>query len=365
MKRLLAVIGLMILPFFGLNRLLGVLAHRSFGGHVLDCAAQPLTLATDAPLITGASARDLELAGVLCEPGVHGRVRALAFSPDETQLVSSGTAQPVRIWNLATGVSRALTPPEEFPSLAIDVAGRWLVAGGRRTLLAWDLATLEPRLAVGGAHRGGVRAVVFVGPDRFVTGGEDGKLVLWEAPSVEPLVSVRTGGPVWGLALSPDASEIASAGELSAARLRAADLHVLESVDVGDTPTRSAAYGGDGRIFLAGGGSIRSLQAGALVEALHTGENTLDIAFSAPGNLMGAGEMRSAVSGREQTPHGELRFWDPERADAVAVVTLGIDARVETIAFSPSGRFVAGAGDGGGIYIFSVQTAKNRGTEPR
>jgi WD40 repeat protein len=344
MKRALSLLGMCTLSALGL-----VWATRSAfdrfanDGRAVACEAQRVELPADAPVISAANVAQLDLVGVLCEPEVHGQIRAALFLPDETRLATSGRRQPVRIWSLATGRADALSEPGLYMSLASDPAGRWLVAGRQHAIDVWELETLAPKLSVARAHRGEVRGLAFVGPDRFASGGEDGRVTLWDVGSSTSLASARTGNSLWSLALRPDGAEIAAGGELFASRLRASDLGASARIDLANEPALSAAYARDGRLLLAGDGALRSFVGEQPAEALPIGESPpREVAVSPASALIAAGS------------RGELRFWDPERTNPVAVVALGVAARVEALAFSPSGRLLAAAGDGGGVYLFAV-----------
>ena len=61
-------------------------------------------------------------------------------------------------------------------------------------------------------HDGAVNAVAAAGSGRFLTGGEDGRIALWQMGAPEPImVFADHQGPVAGLALSPDGAMLASA----------------------------------------------------------------------------------------------------------------------------------------------------------
>lgn len=84
------------------------------------------------------------------------------FSPDEKQLVSSGSDGTLRLWNFNTPD----TPPQTFKghsgvirSVTFSPDGKKLFSVGDRTLRIWSLEDIEPRTLF--TNDGEVSAVSF------------------------------------------------------------------------------------------------------------------------------------------------------------------------------------------------------------
>jgi WD40 repeat protein len=96
--------------------------------------------------------------------------------------------------------------------LAWSADGRWLVLGGRSAATAWAFEEGEQH-----ELRGHERPVVWAGfqpgGDLLATAAEDGVVILWRLPGVEPITGATIGEPAGVCAWSPDGTHLALGGE--------------------------------------------------------------------------------------------------------------------------------------------------------
>ncbi len=137
-------------------------------------------------------------------------VTALAFTPGGEQLVSADASGDVRIWGVPSGRTTHRIEPfaGRFEALAVSPDGRTLaLAGGRyggtempvgTHLRALDLATGAMTATMGGIGEQphNPTAVAYTADGRWlVTGGEDGRVNVWDAASLGHVRTLDPGKP--------------------------------------------------------------------------------------------------------------------------------------------------------------------------
>jgi WD40 repeat protein len=158
---------------------------------------------------------------------LEARVAALAYSPDGRWLASAGGGtvrlwqgdatedQPVRKWTVPGPVAcLAFSPDGEALAVGTD--------GGR--VYVWPTRR-EGRTASAALHRSPVRGVAFFpGGHLLASGSTDGTVKLWDVAEPMERCTLRAGGGVHSLAVSPRGDYIAAGCDRGAVRLfQAAD----------------------------------------------------------------------------------------------------------------------------------------------
>ncbi|MEU3793067.1 NB-ARC domain-containing protein [Streptomyces fructofermentans] len=283
--------------------------------------------------------------------GHRGPVRALAFSPDGSRLLTCSNDRTLRIWG--PGGEEALHELSGVVRAAgFSPDGSRLATGSHvAALRIWDTATGGTVSTLTG-HRGAVLAVAF-GPDgtRLVTGGNDRIALAWDPTSSgTPVRSTGRSDQLYAVAAAPDGSCVAtSSRETSVPVWDPATGEVARTLRGHGGAVLAVAFSPDGT-RLATSSSDRTLRlwdmaTGATVRTLRGRTDQLDaLAFSPDGT-------RLATGSRDAT----ARLWDPSTGDMVRILN-GHRGPVRAVAFSPDGRLLATASHDATVRLWDTST---------
>ena len=265
----------------------------------------------------------------------RGGIKALAFSPDSTCIISGHLDGYLALWTLGTNDGCEWDAGATVDSLDVSPDGERVVTSTRDEIRIWDLATRGELVALG-RRRARHVSVAFDPTGRYVASTCADKTVrLWDGRTGEQIANLRGHhGLVADVAFHPDGRQIASGG---------ADGTVKIWCPVTDQETvwvsghwawgRSVAFSPNGtRIVTCGDHTLRIWDA-YTTELLRSfpcqDYEVITVAFSPAGQLIASG-----------SADGIGKIWDVETGQCVQNL-IGHEAQIHAIAFAPDGRRLA------------------------
>ncbi len=301
------------------------------------------------PLRPALTTADSPLLRVL--EGHSDGVNAVALSADGRIAVSGSVDKTVRVWDLATGQSRALEGHSNLVNaVALTADGRTAVSGsGDTTVRVWDLATGQSRALEG--HSYGVTAVALTADGRTaVSGSSDTTVRVWDLATGQSSVLDGHSHVVNAVALTADGRTAVSGSDDHTVRvwdLATGQSRVLEGH--GDW-VNAVALSADGCTAVSGSDDktdrVWDLATGQsrVLEGHSEGVNA--VALSANG--------RTAVSGSSDKT---VRVWD--LASGQSRVLDGHSVQVTAVALTADGRTAVSGSDDHTVRVWDLATVQS------
>ncbi|KAG9390422.1 Protein tyrosine kinase [Carpediemonas membranifera] len=321
------------------------------------------------------------------------------FTPEDKFQLLPLAESPLIVTDLARVLDNLSVRPREFsmrltePDLTVTMRLGRLVADKRDNavdamLAAWN-ARMNERIQTIEGHSRAVSSVAFLPDGTRVTGSWDGTIKLWDKRGVCKM-TMKHGGHVWCIAVSPGGSTIASGGDDHNIKLWDQTGRLVKTLEGHFKDVRGLTFSPDGK-KLVSGSSDRTVRSWDVATGKcrtmegHSSE-VFSVAISPDGKTIVSGSYDNTIkvwvaeSGRlEQTledntssvysvaisPDGALlasgsndnaiRLWDTRTWECVAVLR-GHTDYVNSVAFSPDSRTLASGSDS--IKLWSVGSGK-------
>jgi WD40 repeat protein len=321
--------------------------------------------------------------------GGHSQpVTCLAFSPDETRLVTASGDRTVRLWDVLTGketgVYRGHT--EGIRAVAFSGDGRQIVTlDSHGVVKTWDgTRGPEARLFPGG--RGAWSAALAADGRRVAAACLDGRLRIWDTRSGQEVraLSIDPSGSPQAVAFSPDGDLVAGAFNRSDKGLGPVGGVRVWSVATGElvrtlpdpqreagAPSYAMAWSTDGKL-LACGGRDRAVRVwdAATGEPLCTlaghARTITGVAFSADGHRLASASGGLSIHTLEFNPRHlpidqpeaipDLKVWDV--ASGKELLSRSLPDKHRGLAISPDGEIVAATFLDGSVRLYRVATGE-------
>jgi WD40 repeat protein len=293
--------------------------------------------------------------------GHRGAVLDVVELPDG-RILSGGTDDSLRIWDLASGAeARNLPAPADLAGVAIGAAGRRLVSVHDKQAVLWDVSTLQSERSAApdrATHDGWPLERVAISPDgcRVLVSANE-RIFLWDVAAGDELVRLGAHrSRVQSLAITPDGLSGLSASSDETVKVwdfdRQACRQTLRGHRTMVSSVAASAVGG----WIASGGSDQTVRLWRLpAESLegrgHQGPVT-DVCVA-------AGNARVVTASEDHS----LMLWNPDGWTAGKMLT-GHSHWVSAVAVTADGTCAVSASWDGTLRTWSLPEGELLSTVP-
>ena len=295
-----------------------------------------------------------------CEQVLWGHsdwVHSAIFSPDGSHVVSGSMDNTVRIWNVATGESKAELRGHSggVNSVIFSPDGSHIVSGSDdNTMRIWSVTTGESKAELRG-HKGSVNSVVFSSDgSHIVSGSDDGTVHIWNLETGESEAELKGhSGSVYSAIFSPDGNRVVSGSFDNTIRIWNVTSGSSEAELKGHSGSvYSVVFSPDGSLVVSG-----SFDSTVRIWNVATGKSEAElrghlgsvnsVVFSPDGSRVASGSFDNTV-----------RIWNMATRDFEAELR-GHSGCVVSVIFSLDGSRVVSGSDDSTVRIWNVATAES------
>ena len=301
----------------------------------------------------------------------HGELGVpVKFFPDNRRLVTGGSDNMVRVWDVITGEQLMTLSGHSAEVLSVDVSPDGLTlasASADKTAKIWDAVTGQELTTLRG-HKDYVGPLKYA-PDgkTLATGSGDKTVKLWDAATWRELATlVHPAESV--IAFSPDGKTMATGCLDGVVRLWDANTgRELRTFKVAGINVFTLAFSPDGATLVTGGGSDYQVEFWGVATAkpipalgllggqpsplknIRTGAAVLSVSFSPDGQIL-------AVASYDRT----VKLYSSDTLQLVNTFK-GHELAVDSVVFSRDGRLLATGGRDGVAKLWDVGVPQEPG----
>ena len=288
-----------------------------------------------------------------------GKCKFITFSPDGRFLASIVSGQVTQLWEVATGQKVIFN--DDLPKASVlrfSEDGKTLFALSRKgdSISQLDVITGKMNVQhIDGRAGWDYRDVFAITHDKLAVGTEN-KTELWDTTTGEILSTFEGNRRVLDLKFSPDATQLACAGEVGykTVKVQLWDTESKESTTLEKHTgwVYALAFSPDGKM-LASGGSDMTVQ----LWDITTGEplTTFTGHNSGINALTFSPDNRTLASG---SADGTVQFWDVKTRNSLSTRITEHTRRVETATFFKDNTTLATVAHDGIVSLWDVETSQ-------
>lgn len=293
------------------------------------------------------------------ETHIHG-YNSVAFSDDSRWLAAGSLDNTIKLWDLRSGES---LPPLSghagyVRAVAFHPDNQRIVSGSKDgTIRVWNIARGGESTEIK-AHSGGVNSISISTDGRLlVSGGVDGVVRIWAFPGLSEVRTIQGHtSDVEAVAVSRDGGFVISGGADKTVRRWDIETGKEVRLPAHEKGVRAVAMAIDGKTTASGGSDgmvrISDTSTGAEKRALKGQDvkGILDLSFSRDGQWIAAG-----------THEKKVRVWRLIDGTMQTIADVH-NGPVNSVRFSPDGRWLATASEDGSLNILQTGSWKRTAT---
>jgi WD40 repeat protein len=293
-------------------------------------------------------------------PGHQRSAICTAFSPNGQILITGGFDRKALVWDLnLRQLLRALQHPDQVQSIAFSPTENIFATGSSSTVRVWDARSYQPLRKLAQA----AGKVLFCPNGKFLATTSPNGLILWETPAWNVVATLEYSGlrrlspdgVGFGLAFSPDSSQIALVADDTIKLFRLPDLQEVAMLPERMPRLQFLAFSPDGRSLAASTrGHVIKMWDLATRRELRAWQGHSDSVFA--GGFSPDGQFLATCSADQM-----LKLWRVSTGELLRTFK-GHSDELWDLKFSPSGNLLATVGKDGAVKIWDANRAPRRDT---